>query len=36
MTEPAAAPAQQIAAGYVTTGAALELGSVIVDRKSVV
>ena len=30
MTEPAAAPAQQIAAGYQTTGAALELGSVIV------
>ena len=30
MTEPAASPAQQIAAGYATTGQSLELGSVIV------
>ena len=30
MTESTATPAQQIAAGYVTTGPALELGSVVV------
>ena len=30
MTEPTCTPAQQIAAGYDTSGAALELGSVIV------
>ena len=30
MTEPTASPAQQIAAGYTTTGEALELGSVLV------
>jgi uncharacterized protein len=30
-TEPAAAPAQQIAAGYAFDGQALELGSVVVD-----
>ncbi|MGI9162524.1 MAG: helicase HerA-like domain-containing protein [Mycobacterium sp.] len=31
MTDPTASPAQQIAAGYATTGTALELGSVFVD-----
>ena len=30
MTDPTASPAQQIAAGYTTTGEALELGSVLV------
>ena len=31
MTEQTGTPAQQIAAGYATSGVALELGSVIVD-----